>query len=54
MGESSSAAKRTVFLVGAGLVEAESTESVVLIEEAFLVAAFGRATFLRTLRSRSY
>jgi hypothetical protein len=26
----------------------------VLIEEAFLVAAFGLETFLRTLRSRSY
>jgi hypothetical protein len=41
MGESSSSANRTFFLVDTGCEEAESAESVVLIEEAFLVAAFG-------------
>ena len=54
MGESSSSANRTFFLVDTGCDEAELVESAVLMEEAFLVAAFGRATFLRTLRSRSY
>ena len=54
MGESSSTAKRTFFVVDVGLVETELAESVVLVVEAFLDVAFGLGTFLRTPRSSSY